>query len=252
METVPPEILTQILEYVAAEQREHNDKRSAELAQYSSVSRAWKSTIERFTFKSLTITTDELDTFAALYSNDNILRRSILTSLKITIVLPPPHNPAGCCHVVRVPDRKADSVAFSASMSKLFTVMENLENRAIRAPPLHLQLYRTHRSSRDQQPKNSAGWPHSSDTCPEGHTPRQIKEADAVSGQFELVWEDTVPIMRGVTAFEFNGYDDMNALKPTWLPTIAAQLPHLEKMFLEFQAPYNYGRRRRHAQRECM
>jgi hypothetical protein len=63
MDSLPPEMLAQIIGIVRTD---------GNLARYSTISRAWKASIERLTFQRITITTDELDEFAVLFEGDNI------------------------------------------------------------------------------------------------------------------------------------------------------------------------------------
>jgi hypothetical protein len=129
------------------------------LAQYSPVSRAWKASIERLTFRELIIKTDELDAFASLFRWENISRRATLASPAIVFILPPPHNPADCCAVVRTPDRGADSAAFSVSVAKIFTILADLEALASETPPLSLKFHTAYRSSNFQEPSGSKAEP---------------------------------------------------------------------------------------------
>jgi hypothetical protein len=257
MDTLPPEILAQIVDSVA----EVHDwtksyrwgKCGAQFAQYSSISRAWKTAIEQITFKEFTITTDEMDAFAALFSGNKISRMVNLTLLSVVFILPSPPNALGCCPVVRIPDREADSAAFSASVVKLFTILADLAARAAGQPSIFLSFYKARRPSKYQGPKFTAWMP-----CqppgggPQNHSRREILEAKAVSGQFQLMYEDCVPNVRGITTFECLGFDDLEDLKPTWIPRLIGRLLDLEVLLLRAEDLYDAGRRERIVQRECM
>ncbi|KAF1830452.1 hypothetical protein BDW02DRAFT_633609 [Decorospora gaudefroyi] len=257
MEKIPLEILANILEtfplvYAASASDISSTVYRRQLAQYTAVSRAWKALIERYTFKSLTITTNELDAFAALFSGENISRRAALTTLNVIFVLPKPQNALGCCPVVRTLDRQADSFEFSASVAKLFTILADLEARATEKPLLLLSFLGAYRLSEEQEPKGTERVP-----CmpPYGkgrqHSRREVMEANALSGQFELVREEAVPTLQGITSFEFRGLWALSDLKPTWIPEIFRRLSGVQSLLLTTKDKYEDGRNSRHAQREC-
>jgi hypothetical protein len=254
MDTVPPEILAHIFECLPEERvsikSTYGSSWRPELAQFSPVSKACKASIERLTFQKLTITTDELDAFAAIFGGENISRPAALTELTFVFILPPPHNPAGCCAVVRAPDREADSAAFSASVIKLFTILAQLAARAPGSPTLSLQLFKACRVSESQEPSGSTAVPCMPPYSQHQHPRRQVLEAKAVQGQFELMCERDIPVVPCITRLDFRAFRDLDDLKPTWIPAIMARLPNLEQLFMIMYAPYTTGRHRRHAQRE--
>jgi hypothetical protein len=257
MDTIPPEILAHIFDYFPEERAAVKSAQTynwrPELAQYSTVSRAWKASIERRIFKELAIATDELDTFAALFDGENISRREFMTSLDIVFILPPPHNPTGCCAVVRTPDRSADSAAFSASVIKLFTILADLAARAPESPPLSLTFFKAYRVSKSQEPRGTTDKvPCMPPVGKHQHRRRRVLEAKAVHGQFELIREDSIPMVHGIGSFQFRVLHDLQDLRPTWIPAIVKRLPSLERLLIDSKVWYNAGRRRRHAQREGM
>ncbi|KAH7346960.1 hypothetical protein BKA66DRAFT_554646 [Pyrenochaeta sp. MPI-SDFR-AT-0127] len=247
MNTLPAEILGHIVDIIP-EVQGWNVKR----AQYSSISRAWKTSVERHTFKRFTIKTDELDAFAALFSGEAISRRSKMTSLSVSFMLPTPPNATGCCPVEQPPDREADSIAFSASVVKLFTIMADIEARATEKQPLFLCFSEAYRLSKFGGLTLST-WPKCDilDGFQNRHSRREVMEAQAVSGQFDLVRENIIPTLPGITAFQYLGFEHLSALKPTWIPGIVARLPDLEKLDIRSEDLYSYGRSTRNARREC-
>jgi hypothetical protein len=256
MDNIPAEVLANIIECFPEEQKYIGSTQamtwSAQLAPYAAISRAWKASVERVAFKDLTVASNELDAFAALFSGDNISRRAYLASLTIVFILPNPENALGCCPVVRTLDRTADSVAFSASVAKVFTILADLAASATEHPPLYLSFYSAYRLSKWKEPKGSSTVP-----CQPGydkyqHSRREVLEAKAVSGQFELLRDESLPVLHDVKSFTFKGFDDLDDLKPTWIPAIVGQLPSLERLHLHTKDLYSAGRLGRIKQRERM
>lgn len=122
MDRLSTEVLARVIECLRADEK---------LAPYSTTSRAFKDSIERLTFRTLSITTDELDTFAAAFSEDGVSRGTGLTSVGITFILPDPSNGISCCDAGQIIDREADGAAFTASVVKLFTILADIDARAI-------------------------------------------------------------------------------------------------------------------------
>jgi hypothetical protein len=77
MESLPPEILTQVIFDLGDDEYHekgtltwtHGRARKVMLAPYSTISQAWNVSIERLVFRTLGVTTDELDTFVAISAN---------------------------------------------------------------------------------------------------------------------------------------------------------------------------------------
>jgi hypothetical protein len=255
MDTLPPEIIGQILTTFPEEQGPVTNCRQcvwrAELAQFSTISRVWQASVEQITFRSLSITTSELDVFVALFNGENISRRAALTSLMILVILPNPGNAMGCCPVVRTIDREADSAAFSTAVVKLFTILADLEARASRQPPLTLTFSEGVRPSRLIEPRGTMRVP-----CPSTgdgqnqHSRREVLEAKAMFGQFELLHEDSIPSLHDIGTLVFQGYEDLSDLKPTWISGIVPRLPKLRKLLLWRTDSYNHGRQKRQTLRE--
>jgi hypothetical protein len=250
MDTLPPEILAQIVDNVAEvyirTKSYRRDKYGAQFAQYSPISRAWQATIEQITFKEFTITTDELDAFAALFSGNKISRLANLTILSIVFILPSLPNEPGCCPVEQTPDREAESVVFSASVVRLFTILADLTARAIEQPSLLLCFYKGICASGVQEFKRRTRL-----RCEDSHSRKQIMEAKAASGQFELVCEDAIPALRGIETFEYLDIYDLEDLKPSWIPRLVNRLVGLKNLLLKTEDLYSFGRTKRVAQREC-
>lgn len=253
MEKLPPEILAEIINNLPG--KEHPgywlNKHKKDLARYSSISRAWNASIERLTFRSLTVETDELDNFAALYSGDKISRRTHLRYLNINIVLPIPPNEMGCCPFSQPPDRQADSVSFSNSVAKVFTILADLAVRSWEQQPLTLRFLGATRLSKHKGKVNKYESCKGLDGERGKHFSEEIREAKAVSGQFELLHEDAIPTVHGVTDFEFRGFDLLEYLKLNWISGLVTRLPDLQRFKLAWDDSYENGRLRRMANRKC-
>jgi hypothetical protein len=252
MDTIPTEILEHIIDslaelhewYKSPVQRIYH---KAKFAQYASISQAWRDSIEQITFRDLTITTNELNTFASLFSGENIIRRAQLTSLTVNFVLPSPRNALGCCVAVRIPEREADSIVFSASLAKVFTILADIATRTSEQSPLALSFIEAQRPGQYWKSKYIE-WT----KCePRNHTERQMLEAKAVSGYYELVCGEAIPALHGVATLEFKDHNELGDLKPTWLPVLVDRLTDLEELLLRTEDVYEAGRCQRFAQREC-
>jgi len=245
MNKLPPEILAHIIASGLDD--------DANLAQYSTISRAWKASIERLTFRELTITTDELDAFVALFDGDNIARRTHLAKLIVNFILPVPPNAHGCCAVESPPDRGADSAALSSSIAKLFAILAALADRSIDKPPLSLCFNNGCRRTKSHELRISSRarcW-----TIPGisrgKHSSRETREAQAMSGEIEFLHDTIIPTVRGVQEFEHVGIYDLEDLKPTWIPSIVARLPDLVRLRLGTLDSYEYGRLKRMERKDC-
>jgi hypothetical protein len=187
-----------------------------------------------------------------MFGGENVVRRAVLTSLDVVFILPNPVNEMGYCAVERTLDRNADTSAFSATMAKLFSTLADISARAAERPPLLLTFSDGWRHSRATEP-------HGSEECPcerrydqDQHERQEVMEAVAMSGQFELVDVDSVPVLHGVTTLEFLGFEDLEDLKPNWIANLARKLPDLEKLSIRGSDHYEQGRSKRQAQRKCM
>lgn len=223
------------------------------LAHYSTISREWKASIERLTFRKLAISTDDLDKFVALFDGDDIARRTYLAKLLVNFVLPVPPNADGCCAVESPPDREADSAAFSSSIVKLFAILAALADRSVDKRPLSLSFNKGLRRTKSHELEISSGVP-----CWKiygisrgKHSLRETREAEAMSGEIEFLHDTTIPTVRGVREFEYVGVGDLKDLKLTWIPSIVARLPDLVKLRLGTLDSYEYGRLKRMERKDC-
>jgi hypothetical protein len=262
MDSLPPEMITQIIESLPADNAAggtvmfgHGIGWYSRIANFSSISPAWKASVERLTFRTLTITTDELDDFAAIFSGTNISRWSNLTSLTIRFILPDPTNGMSCCAAGQILDREADSTAFSATLIKLFTILALLESRAIEKPPIMLSFYEAYRRSRWKVYERYSGRECHDVHGKKIHYRNEIREAKDVSGQFVLLHEDEIPTLGCIKTFDFKGgrwSDCLKDLKLTWIPILLRRLPGLETFSVTTEDSYNWGRQKRIMHREGM
>ncbi|KAH8711917.1 hypothetical protein GQ44DRAFT_830254 [Phaeosphaeriaceae sp. PMI808] len=254
MELLPPEIVDHIVsslpiqhqQYFYDRSRRGNPCRDQQLAQYSPISRAWKASVERITFRHFVLQSDDFDTFASLFRDEGISRLASLRTLKVDFILPIPPNAHGCCTVEQPPDRESDTTVFSASVAKLFAILAGLETRATEQQPLYLNLcfnaaYRLSQSKGLQTPYL--------EKCVKGefsdfkHTQRELREANAISGQFELMHDNIIPMVHGITTFTYLGLHHLRDLKSTCIPRIVARMPNLNKMRIRTEDNYDTGQR---------
>ncbi|KAH7075651.1 hypothetical protein BKA63DRAFT_511983 [Paraphoma chrysanthemicola] len=255
MNKIPPEILAHILDQIPKELSEGVSSRGmryhAKLARYPTVSRTWRSCIERLVFKELTVTTEELSIFVALFRGENIARRAYLSMVTIVFILPPTLNPLGCCPVTRIPDRLADSKVFSASVAEIFAILADLEARAITKSLITLYFLRADRNPEPGmigREDNQC----SASSLRVNHTRRDIREAQAVSGQYELVREEVLPTLYGIEAFKLTGMSELRELKHSCISKIVGRLPNVQRLSLATEDLYNCGRRQRQQRRESL
>jgi hypothetical protein len=244
MDSLPSEILAQIIGIVRTD---------GNLARYSTISRAWKASIERLTFQRITITTDELDEFAVLFEGDDISRQACLAHLFVDFILPLPPNADGCCAVVSPPDREADSTAFSTSVFQLFTILAGIASRAIEKRPFSLCFQKGYRRLKPGglQYSWSSCWSKLGISRGE-HSERKLEKAEARSGKFELLQPDNLPTLPGVTTFDYSELVDLQNLKFTCIPHIIARLPDINILRLRTTDQYRYGRLKRIEHKECL
>lgn len=93
------------------------------LSNYSTVSRAWKHTIECITFRKITLKSTEIDAFGAILSGD---RRQFLTDLTIFVELPNCDAKAGGLFE-RAAKKRANNEAFNDLITKLFAIFKAWE-----------------------------------------------------------------------------------------------------------------------------
>lgn len=256
MDTPPAEIITQIMKELSANTRNKgtivlSDGKAwrVQLARYSSISHTWKACVERFTFRILKIATDELDNFAALFNGD-ISRWPSLTSLTVDFILPDPINPMGCCTVVRPMDRKADSIAFSTAVVKLFAILAAMDARAASRPPLSLHIWGDWRVSWRTQPRGSTRVPCQTGRNEEQHGKWEVEDAKAKSGQSQLIHKEHIPTVNSKTGTDFRYFGVLADLKPSSIGTIVARLPNVEELHIMRTDPYGRSRQIRHGLRE--
>jgi hypothetical protein len=243
MNNLPPEILAQIINIV---------ERDGHLAQYATISRAWKGSIERLTFQRIHITTDELEDFAVLFEGSNISRQACLAHLLVDFILPLPPNADGCCAVTSPPDREADSAAFSAAVFKLFTIIAEITARAIEKRTFSLCFQNAWRRTKPEGQQLSWRTCQLESPVPGKHSERQIRKAEARSGQFELLHADKLPTLRGITTFNYSELFDLDKLKFTGVPQLVARLPDIEILRLRTTDQYRHGRLKRIEHKECL
>jgi hypothetical protein len=244
MDSIPPEIRENIIERVLGPY--YGEK----IAQYATISRAWQATVERRTFRTLKITTDDLDAFEAKYNGKNIARRRFLATLDVVFILPSPPTGPGCCPVERKPNRDADSASFSTSVTKLFRIISDTASRLGERRPLSLTFATAYRMSKFEEPAFDAYAPCGRDYGQ--HSREEVDEAVANFGFFEFIDEDDCPTSNEVAMLEFRPHEDLRYLKHNWIPKLVRRLPGLQQLVLGMEDRYSLGRQRRQMNREGM
>ncbi|KAF2276880.1 uncharacterized protein EI97DRAFT_324440 [Westerdykella ornata] len=229
MDQIPPEILANIINCLGGEEK---------LTPYASVSRQFRSGIERRTFRTLShLKSTDLDFLSAAFLN-HPLRRTYLKFLCLTVVLPPLQ---ACCPVTQIPDRDADSATYSAAVRKLFSILRKIDDVVGDIGQDGLELcfatvdppsYSSHRI-----------W------C-RTHNRRDIVGAIARSGRITLAGADELPFLRGVGLFLFMGSHDFSFVEPGVSLEVAGKMPDFSSLVVYLRDSFTLGRVRRIAERQ--
>ncbi|ORY14966.1 hypothetical protein BCR34DRAFT_612530 [Clohesyomyces aquaticus] len=129
MDDIPPEILSRIISYVAAE-------KDPKLSKYAPISVQFQAAVEQITFRSLKLTSSNLGAFQEAYQGDRVERRGYLRSIEIRCILP--KRKSGGCEVTRTSDWAEETKTWSDTVSRLFSILDELTRRYethFRAPP---------------------------------------------------------------------------------------------------------------------
>lgn len=250
MEKLPLEIHNEIICWVEPAAREE-DLYRIELARYATISRTWQALIERYTFRKLKIRSDELGTFEKLFQGEKIRRRALLKELSVNFILPDPPNANGCCDITRVPDRDAESRAFSETVRELFIVLSQLEKRVEESSPIALCFEGAARANTPRSdPPDPSGHGVYHFRCNIKRHPRMdVREARNTSGYYELR-NLAMPILNAVDEFRFKCYELLTELKPTWIPIILQHLEGVKILWISQRDDYAIGRTLRRAHRQ--
>lgn len=242
MDRVPPEIRENIIQHLL----DPDDDFLHPIAQYTPISRAWQLSFEHHTFDYIQITSDEIGTFEGLFTGSKISRREELRSLDVTFLLPESTYGVGCCVVAdRVLEREADTISFSESVAKLFSVLADLERRAdSHSQPLTLRLY----ARRSSEPRIRALVPCSGE---EGHhSQREVAEAIANPAIFGLRHQDQIAPLKHIKKLTIEAFGILGDLEPSSIAEISKKTPCLEIMNVHAEDLYYWGRNRRIEWRE--
>ena len=107
------------------------------LPQYSTISQAWKHTIECITFRKIALKSTEIDAFGAILSGD---RRRFLTDLTLYVELPNCDAKAGG-FFERAAKKRANNEAFNDTITKLFAVLKAWEEDGLTEGSIFLTLW---------------------------------------------------------------------------------------------------------------
>lgn len=116
MERLPQELVDRIAGHLPDR---HEGKRI--LPALATLSRSWQHAIELFTFKSLHVTSDDLEDFWAAFEGRQT-RRRLLRDLQLDIVLPP-YSDEDCAKYETAHDRAANNDIFSLQVSVLLQIL---------------------------------------------------------------------------------------------------------------------------------
>ncbi|KAF2261301.1 hypothetical protein CC78DRAFT_546785 [Lojkania enalia] len=131
MESIPPEILSNIVSLLGDDERK---------AQYATISRSWQHVVERTTFKHLNLSSTEFENFSKYMRSG--LRRCSLTNLEWTIILPERAQDGHNEHEIEL-ERKDENKSFTNGIHEIVGELECWEKdtgSVKTGPTLVLQL----------------------------------------------------------------------------------------------------------------
>ncbi|KAF2178923.1 hypothetical protein K469DRAFT_323331 [Zopfia rhizophila CBS 207.26] len=239
MDRLPPEILAHIIQSLS-----DSPSSDRKISPYVSISRSWQAAVEHQTFRSLHISSRDLDNFARRFAGPNIARRRILANLAVEFVLPTEDTRGVCCDAARKPDREADTAALSKAVARLFDILSNIADRVgDGAPRLHLTFEKaTKRSDAVFGTRNDRRGLNCVD---DEHEPEEVERARLEMPLFDLRLGDEVPSLKDVYRFNFYLSGHLKELRQTWISQIVGRLEGVEVVELVGADWWKRGRRRR-------
>jgi hypothetical protein len=230
MEDLPQELVDRIIHYVKValleEQAqwvsiswEHQYTPTSRFASYASICRTWKEAVEGVIFSRITVKDDELDAFETIVTGR---RRSYVTELSLTVSGLDGQTKAG----EPLEEQSAKNQRFTNALCKLFRILKVWEDEGVRKP---LRLY---------FPMVSVA-------------PMDRLRAMASFESFVFTHVLTglpehmsLPRLSNVTYLNVYG-GSSRRLEPTTASTIAAALPNLREITLEFDDEFPKDKDRR-------
>lgn len=233
MDRIPPEILASIVEYVASGHRDL-------LPALATVSRTWQTAVEHNTFRSLQLSSSDLNVLEEAFQGDKVSRRVYLRSVGIHCVFP--ERPTGCCEVTRTIDREHDSQIWSKFMARLFSVLADIttrcENQTETVPPVSLTLLEAFRG-KSKMYGRLRGVHTRCDTAE--HSPREVMAATPRPGTIKLYGSELLPVLLRVSSFEGHGWGESKFLHPAWIGQITRKLVSLQHLTIYLEDAYDWG-----------
>lgn len=82
------------------------------------------------------------------------------------------------------------------------------------------------------------------------HSRREVAEAKANVGTFDLRSEEMLAPLAHIKIFELDAESEFGLLKPNWIPKVVGKLYNLERLDVSAADAYEWGRDRRLVRRE--
>ncbi|TQN65941.1 hypothetical protein CSHISOI_09548 [Colletotrichum shisoi] len=233
METLPQDIIDEIVFHLLpadSKPKTPYDARgrsSLPLAPVAAVSRRLQAAVERLTFRSIKITSDELTEFDELLTPP---RRHHLASLTVTVLLPP-YDDAAARRAESPEERTANDEGYSRGIAALFDVLHSWEVEHSETIACRLALFINHPESPSDNPWrfNHAPW---SDAYPEEDG---IFDGRYLHSYIQLLDSHALPTLHRVKQLAMLRPDDRYGHRNTCpkVPIVlASKMPNLESVKL--------------------
>ncbi|KAF1963796.1 hypothetical protein CC80DRAFT_530563 [Byssothecium circinans] len=210
MDTLPPEILSEIVQCLAGE--------NARLSAYAGISHPWQGAVEQQTFRELKVQKDSFDDLEGVFAGRNVCRARHLVRLDVDFgrqqALQDDEQPTRT-NIERVPQN--DTEKFSKAVNRLFVILADVTRRANDLPSLALRFW-------------CARW--------------ENMEA------FDLRLSDSVPSVSQVGTFIFDASAKMSALRRSAVIALLKKMPNVRRANIELWDFEDAGARERRAQRQ--
>jgi hypothetical protein len=232
MHHVPPELLSTILGYVD-EAQDHR------ICHYAPVSQIWKAAVEHVTFRSLRLSSSDLDAFQEAFEGNKCSRREHLRHIYIQCPFPEfeQESQDKCCKVTRKFISEADSTTWSGLIGRLFLTLGDITQRygvqAEKLPLISLNFLSKKKYPYEENYESRCRF--------RKHSEREIEEARAKPGTIKLRGSQLLPSLSFVSSLSAHCHGESQFLHPSWIGELAEKLPKLQDVHISVEDAYNWG-----------
>lgn len=233
MDNLPQELINRMVYYLERYEGQsqlpvlqQQSREPSKFPPYATLSTPWKEAVERITFHSLRIKTDELGHFKAIVTGD---RCKYLTNLSYTILLPE-YSEEACSRVESDVEKRLNDESFSRGIYSLFCILKAWENDGVQTA-LRLELpYRNAFSPTDLRLDNKSQLKLEIAMRKRG---KDIFERRFERSFLRLLQPGLLPKLRNLQYLNIRG-NSPRKLAPSIGPDLAASLLNLKDISWEF------------------